>query len=149
MNTSNPLSHPDFDALVQHSSHCSRYVHRLLGADPALLPWLRENYAKPCNADEMQQWLDALPAADEAQLATALRILRKRVMLKLLTRDLGGLADLDEVMASMTALAELTVQRAQSCAISALEQQYGQPIGAESGQVQELLVIGMGKLGGG
>ena len=30
-----------------------------------------------------------------------------------------------------------------------LVDQYGQPIGAESGAPQELLVIGMGKLGGG
>lgn len=149
MNTSNPLPHPDFEALVQHSSHCSRYVQRLLDTDPTLLPWLRENYAQPCSAEEMQLWLNTMPAADEPQLATALRNLRKRVMLKLLTRDLGGLADLDEVMACMTALAELTVQRAQSCAMDALVQQYGQPIGADSGQAQELLVIGMGKLGGG
>ena len=149
MNTSNPPPPLDFEALVQHSSHCSRYVQRLLNTDPALLPWLHENHSQPCSSDEMQHWLNAMPAADELQLATALRNLRKRVMLKLLTRDLGGLADLDEVMACMTALAELTVQRAQSCAMYELTQQYGQPIGADSGQAQELLVIGMGKLGGG
>jgi [glutamine synthetase] adenylyltransferase / [glutamine synthetase]-adenylyl-L-tyrosine phosphorylase len=149
MNTSKLLSPADFEALVQHSSHCSRYVQRLLGSDSTLLPWLRENYSAPCNAEEMTLWLDAMPNKDENELSSALRNLRKRVMLKLLTRDLGGLADLDEVMASMTALGELSVQRAQSCAMLALEQQYGQPIGADSGLPQELLVIGMGKLGGG
>ena len=149
MNTTNPLSFPDFAALVQHSSHCSRYVQHLLNSDSSLLPWLRENYAQPCTAAEMSGWLDAMPKADEKELSAALRKLRKRVMLKLLTRDLGGLTDLNEVMASMTALAELSVQHAQISGMQALEQLYGQPIGADSNTAQELLVIGMGKLGGG
>ncbi|HUX92075.1 MAG TPA: bifunctional [glutamate--ammonia ligase]-adenylyl-L-tyrosine phosphorylase/[glutamate--ammonia-ligase] adenylyltransferase [Gallionellaceae bacterium] len=149
MNTSKPLPPADFEALVRHSSHCSRYVQQLLNSDSGLLPWLRENYAQPCNAEEMLAWLNAMPGGNENELSTALRSLRKRVMLKLLTRDLGGLADLDEVMACMTALGEITVQRAQSCAMHALEQQYGLPIGTESGRPQELLVVGMGKLGGG
>jgi [glutamine synthetase] adenylyltransferase / [glutamine synthetase]-adenylyl-L-tyrosine phosphorylase len=149
MNTSNPLSSTDFEALLKHSAHCSRYVHRLINSDASLTPWLRENMAHPCNAEEMAAWLDAMPIADENQLATALRNLRKKVMLKLLTRDLGGLANLDEVMKTMTALGELSVQRAQSSAMQILTEQYGQPISAESGSPQELLVIGMGKLGGG
>lgn len=149
MNTLTPLPPADFNALVQHSSHCSRYVQRLLSAETDLLPWLRDNYAQPASAEEMTIWLNDMPARDEAELSRALRSLRKRVMLKVLTRDLGGLSNLDEVMASMTALAELTVQRAQVCAMHSLEQQYGQPVGADSGKLQELLVIGMGKLGGG
>ncbi|MGV8933291.1 MAG: bifunctional [glutamate--ammonia ligase]-adenylyl-L-tyrosine phosphorylase/[glutamate--ammonia-ligase] adenylyltransferase [Gallionellaceae bacterium] len=149
MNTTIPTAATDFEALVQHASHCSRYIQRILGGDPELLPWLRENYAQPCSADEMSTWLNALSAEDEEALSSALRIVRKRVMLKLLTRDLCGLADLDEVMACMSALAELAVQRAQACAMQALQQQYGLPIGNESGQPQTLLVIGMGKLGGG
>ena len=52
-------------------------------------------------------------------------------------------------MRSMTALAELAVRRAQACAMRAMVDQFGQPVGNESGLDQELLVIGMGKLGGG
>ena len=149
MNTTIPQSDTDFESQLRHAARCSRYIKHLLSGDPTLQPWLRENFAQPCNAAEMALWLDAMHATDESSLSTALRSLRKRVMLKLLTRDLGGLADLDEVMNSMTALAELSVQHAQSFAMKMLGQQYGQPIGAESGQPQELLVIGMGKLGGG
>ena len=149
MNTLTPPLPADFEALLQHASHCSRYVQHLLSAETSLLPWLRENYSQPSSAEEMGVWLNIMPANDEAGLSCALRGLRKRVMLKVLTRDLGGLADLNEVMASMTALAELAVQRAQIFAMQALELQYGQPIGADSGKPQALLVIGMGKLGGG
>jgi len=140
---------PDFDAVLQHTLQGSRYVQQLLDADSELLPWLRAHYAQPCHAAEMQEWLDAMPVTDEDALSRALRQLRKRVMLKLLTRDLGGLADLQEVMATMTALAELVVRRAQAYVMQSLVEQYGAPLGAASGQPQQMLVIGMGKLGGG
>ena len=149
MNTKNPRSSADFDQLVRHARHCSRYLALLLDAEPELLAWLRENYLTPCDDKVMRIWSDALPAENEEQLSHALRSLRKRVMLHVLTRDLNGLSDLDEVMRSMTALAELVVRRAQACTMQTMAEQFGQPVGAESGAHQELLVIGMGKLGGG
>lgn len=139
----------DFDSLVQHGKHCSRYLQRLLQAEPALLLWLHEHYLTPCTPDEMIDWFDTMPAGSEEEISRSLRDLRKRVMLKILMRDLAGLADLNEVMHCMTALAELAVQRALSFATRTLTAQHGTPIGAESGIPQELLVIGMGKLGGG
>ena len=140
---------PVFDAALQRIQRCSRYVQRLLNSDNALLPWLRTCYAQPCCATEMAAWLAAMAVTDEASLSRALRHLRKRVMLKVLTRDLGGLAGLDEVMASMTALAELSVQHAQAFAMQSLVGQYGQPRSPATGSLQQLLVVGMGKLGGG
>src|SRR5487761_2414333 len=149
MNTKNPRFSADFDHLVRHARHCSRYLSRLLDAEPELLSWLHENHLTPCDGEVMRVWSDALPAETEEQLSKALRALRKRVMLHVLTRDLNGLSDLGEVMRSMTALAEHAVRRAQTLTMQALIEQFGQPIGEESGAYQELLVIGMGKLGGG
>lgn len=137
-----------FEHLVENAARHSRYVKRLLDADATLLPWLREHYAQPCNAEEMAAWLDTMPCGDEETLSQAVRRLRQRVMLKLLTRDLGGLAGLDEVMATMTALAELAVRRAQDCVMRSLAEQFGTPRGPD-GMPQQMLVIGMGKLGGG
>jgi glutamate-ammonia-ligase adenylyltransferase len=149
MNTANPRFPAEFDELVRHARHCSRYLARLLDAEPELLIWLHEHHRTACDDKIMRIWADALPADDEEQLSRALRGLRKRVMLHVLTRDLNGLCGLDEVMHSMTALAELAVCRAQQFAMQTLVAQYGQPVGADSGTAQELLVIGMGKLGGG
>ncbi len=149
MNTAPSRSTADFDQLVHHASHCSRYLARLLDAEPELLDWLREHHRNPCDAKVMDSWVDALPAENEEQLSRTLRQLRKRVMLHVLTRDLNGLSDLDEVMRSMTALAELAVRRAHTFTMRTMVEQFGHPIGVESGQPQELLVIGMGKLGGG
>ncbi len=149
MNTENPCFPADFDQMVRHAGYCSRYLARLLDAEPHLLIWLHENYRVPGDDRTIRIWSDSLPAGNDEQLASALRSLRKRVMLHVLTRDLNGLSDLGEVMRSMTALAEIAVQRAQELTMRAMVEQFGQPVGAESGTPQELLVIGMGKLGGG
>jgi len=149
MNTDDTPASSDFDAILRRSMKCSRYVCHLLDSDAGLSSWLREHYAQACSANEIQAWLDTMEITDEDSLSRALRRLRKRVMLKLLTRDLGGLADLNEVMATMTALAELVTQRAQAFVMASLVEQYGQPLGSDSGAAQEMLVIGMGKLGGG
>src|SRR3989338_5412697 len=53
---------------------------------------------------------DATDSFDsEAGLTCAVRKLRKQVMVKLILRDLNGLAGLNEVMQAMTALAEVCV----------------------------------------
>ena len=139
-----------FADLLHKTLSCSRYVGRTLETDPDLQHWLQENYATACGRDEMLALLQqsGLNLDDEAELSRAVRRLRKRVMVKLILRDLNGLCGLDEVMQSMTALAEVSLRQAQACLMHSLQQQFGIPLGA-SGEPQELLVIGMGKLGGG
>lgn len=142
------LPRDDFDELIRHARHCSHYFARMLDAEPEWLEMLQAQYQLTTDATLIRRWLDELPAVDETTLGRALRRLRKRVMLQLILRDLGGLCDLDEVMKAMTALAEISLQRAQQCCMDSLTAQFGQPIGAESGTPQTMLVIGMGKLGG-
>ncbi len=138
-----------FDALLAHARSCSHYFARLLDAESDWLERLRADHRQAADRALLEGWLNELPAAGEAELARALRMLRKRVMLHLILRDLGGLCDLSEVTRAMTALAELAVQRAQSCCMASLVGQFGRPLGADSGSAQEMLVVGMGKLGGG
>ena len=68
-------------------------------------------------------------------------------MLRVLARDLGGLADLEEVCATMTALAEISVAAALKSLESALEAEHGAPVAG--GRLQKLIVVAMGKFGGG
>ena len=139
-----------FADLLQKTLYCSRYAKRALETDHRLLNWLQESYTTPCSRTEMQVLLQqsGLDLNDETGLARAVRKLRKQVMVKLILRDLNGLADLNEVMQTMTALAEVCVQRAQACLTRALHTQFGSPSGEASATAQELLVIAMGKLGG-
>jgi glutamate-ammonia-ligase adenylyltransferase len=150
MNTSHPPS-ASFADLLDKAMDCSRYARRVLEADTHLQNWLQENFATPCNRDEMLTILQHsdLTQDDEAGLSRALRRLRKQVMVKLILRDLNGLCGLNEVMQAMTALAEVCVQQALRCGMHVLRQQFGTPIGESGKSPQELLVIGMGKLGGG
>ena len=153
-NYATPCSRAEMLALLEHSVH------------PAMPSGETTSHStKPAqNAGQVAGYPQTSPACgggnnrvatatdsfdSEAALSRAVRVLRKQVMVKLILRDINGLADLDEVMQAMTALAEVCVQEAQACLMQALQQQYGSPIGAASGIAQELLVIGMGKLGGG
>ena len=150
MNIANSRS-ATFDTLLKKTLHCSRYAKRALETDRPLLNWLQESYTTPCSGAEMQTLLQqsGLVLDDETGLARAVRILRKQVMVKLILRDLNGLADLNEVMQTMTALAEVCVQRGQACLTQTLRAQFGSPSGETSAAPQELLVVAMGKLGGG
>ncbi len=137
---------PAADPALDAARGFSRYARFLLDAEPQLAA--AAGTEKPFTAGEMRALLDAHPAADEPALQRALRMLRKRVMLRLIARDVGGLADLDEVVATVTALAEITIAAALSQLDRGLAERHGRPLGAASGTVQQLHVVGMGKLGG-
>ena len=136
-------------ALIESALRHSRYAQRLVQGNPLLLEELRARLHTPWNAQAMQDALASAAIDDEATLKTALRSLRKRVMLRLIVRDLAGLADLQEVMGNASELAEITVTFALKHLAAWLSAQYGQPLGEESGTPQDLIVVGMGKLGGG
>ena len=87
--------------------------------------------------------------ASELPVARALRTLRKEVMVALIARDLAGRANLAEVVAASTALAEIAVAAATDEVHAELARNYGEPRGEHSGAIQQLHVVGMGKLGGG
>lgn len=139
---------PSPDALIDSAFTYTRYGQRLLDAEPALRDALRAGLERPFLREEMQSFLAAQSINDEADLKRALRTLKKHVALRLMARDLSSLGDLTEVMTSISQLAELAVQEALRHLSTWQQAAYGVPIGEESGAPQELIVIGMGKLGG-
>jgi glutamate-ammonia-ligase adenylyltransferase len=121
----------------------SRFAARLLAARPALAEELELAAAGTWHAAAMREFLAARDTADDAQLASALRELRARVWLRVAGRDLAGLASLAEVTGTMSDLAEVALARAHRHHRARLEAEHGAPAGAA-----DLLVVGMGKLGG-
>ena len=95
-----PSARPFRDAF-DRTVRLSHYVARVAHARPAVVDELEARGARPWLRDEMRALLG--PGED---LGSRLRSLRERVMVSLAHRDLNGLADLDEVLATMTALAE-------------------------------------------
>src|SRR5207247_201173 len=104
----------------------SRFARRLLAAHPE---WRSEiEQPQPFTRAEMAAALEGAQRDDETGLMRRLRRLRGRVLLRVMARDLSGVAGLEEVCGAMTDLAELAIA-------AALNE-------------QELMVVGMGKLGG-
>ncbi len=133
------------DLLAAACRH-SRYLTRLLDAEPQLASAV--DLTRPFTREAMSAFLGAHELADSAALFARLRALRKRVMLGLIARDLGGAADLAEVVATTTALADETIRCAAAHVARELEARHGRPIGHETGAPLDLIVVGMGKLGG-
>jgi len=130
----------------RRAAQFSRYARRALERDPGLLS--SADIGMPFTAEAMRAALSAITPADEPTLWRVLRVLRERVMLRVIARDLSGQAGLEEVIATMTALAEVTITFAADYLECQLAAQYGTPLNNDSGTPQKLHVIGMGKLGG-
>ncbi|WP_343653145.1 bifunctional [glutamate--ammonia ligase]-adenylyl-L-tyrosine phosphorylase/[glutamate--ammonia-ligase] adenylyltransferase [Herbaspirillum sp.] len=126
----------------------SRYYTRWTQADAARPALVLAAAAQPMDRAGMQQRLQADLDAGLA-LPAAMRRLRNLIICALITRDLDGRADLAEVVATMTGFADFAVQTHLAALMQEQTALYGQPIGEESGRPQEMIVLGMGKLGGG
>ena len=124
----------------------SRYLKRLLAANVPLAVEVESRLDQPVTAAELSAWLAAQPVTED-RLKPVLRQLKQRAYARVAARDLAGLAPLAEVTECMTLIAELAVTEAVRVLSQSLAERYGKPRGAD-GRVQELIVIGMGKLGG-
>ncbi|HTN26318.1 MAG TPA: bifunctional [glutamate--ammonia ligase]-adenylyl-L-tyrosine phosphorylase/[glutamate--ammonia-ligase] adenylyltransferase [Burkholderiales bacterium] len=123
----------------------SRYASKLLGAHPELGAELAS-----AQAFSRSEILDALVNASgdaESEIKRRLRRLRSRVLLRVMARDLDGGADLAEVCETMSALADAEIACALGWADAQFAVKHGLPR-TPSGERCDLVVVGMGKLGG-
>ena len=139
-------SSTDNAALLERALPLSRFLARLVESRPEIGDALRDGLHATWSAHAMRDFL-ADEAVDEATLRPGLRRLRARVMARLVARALAGLADLAEVTETMTTLADVAVRHAAGMLGAALAARHGTPR-SEDGCAQELIVVGMGKLGG-
>lgn len=145
------LSHYAQRALPVELRSAERAVKEADGGTAALEALVRaaDTEWTATRLDEALQALLATATGDAAQrLTVALRRLRRRVLLTLIARDSTGRADLPEVVGTMTALAELSIRAAVAAHARELAAVHGTPTDT-GGVAQDLIVVGMGKLGGG
>ncbi|MEW8505609.1 MAG: bifunctional [glutamate--ammonia ligase]-adenylyl-L-tyrosine phosphorylase/[glutamate--ammonia-ligase] adenylyltransferase [Candidatus Thiodiazotropha sp.] len=83
---------------------------------------------------------------DEASLSRVLRQFRRRQMVRIIWRDLGGLAPLHETLEDLSALADAAIDKALHKLYGWFCTQMGRPRN-QAGEAQSLVVLGMGKLG--
>jgi glutamate-ammonia-ligase adenylyltransferase len=111
-----------------------RAARRLAGPIPlpALVKRAAKSGAEPGESDFMRQ----------------LRIWRNAELARIAWRDLTGWATLQETLHDLSSAADKAIQSAYVYARARLVQQYGRPMSA-GGAEQPLVIVAMGKLGGG
>ncbi len=128
----------------------SDFVQESVTAHP---DWLAELEASPPQADEWQhyaQWLqDALvEISDEAALMRTLRQFRRRVMVRIAWAQALMLVSEESTLQQLSHLAETLIVAARDWLYDACCREWGTPC-SEDGTPQPLMILGMGKLGGG
>ncbi len=130
----------------------SDFVCDALVRSPELPKWLigEGELARSLAAGEMARRVEQAVAGSEdlAAFMSALRRQREREMVRVAWRDLAGAASTPETLADTSAFADASIHAAVEFATAELERTHGRARSA-SGEEQPLIVLGMGKLGGG
>ncbi|AKE94586.1 bifunctional [glutamate--ammonia ligase]-adenylyl-L-tyrosine phosphorylase/[glutamate--ammonia-ligase] adenylyltransferase [Cronobacter sakazakii] len=128
----------------------SDFVREALSAHPE---WLSELEAAPPAPDEWRHypaWLQTALAEvnDEAALMRALRQFRRRMMTRIAWSQTLKQATTQETLTQLSQLAETLIVAARDWLYAACCREWGTPCNAQ-GVPQPLMILGMGKLGGG
>ncbi|MBC3875992.1 bifunctional [glutamate--ammonia ligase]-adenylyl-L-tyrosine phosphorylase/[glutamate--ammonia-ligase] adenylyltransferase [Undibacterium flavidum] len=127
--------------------HQSRFVTRWLNAKDSRSQEL-ENISQLSMSKASFTEILQKEIAQGATINAAMRRLRNLVLACLIKRDLHGNADLHEVISTISDFADFVIQTHLQHLMQEMLEIHGQPCGEESGEPQELIVLGMGKLGG-
>ncbi len=131
---------------AEQASHF--YLHWLNASREKRMAKIQSIIHKPLNCLDLDTLLRH-EMDDGYPLPRAMRRLRNLLICAIIERDLSGEADLSEVVDTMTRFAEFAIRTHLKALSEELAAAHGTPIGAQSGTPQEMIVIGMGKLGGG
>lgn len=115
--------------------------------------WQQRLVDQPPCADEWQQypqWLaqQSVPAETEAQVMRRLRLFRREMLVRIAWMQTLNLATTTQTLQQLSYLAELLIASARDWCWQQCCQEMGTPTNAQ-GETQPLLILGMGKLGGG
>lgn len=115
--------------------------------------WLEALEREQPQAHEWQHYADWLQAElahvhDEAALMRALRLFRRRMMVRIAWMQTLSLVPEEETLQQLSQLAETLIVAARDWLYDACCREWGTPAGPD-GTPQPMLILGMGKLGGG
>jgi [glutamine synthetase] adenylyltransferase / [glutamine synthetase]-adenylyl-L-tyrosine phosphorylase len=126
----------------------SEFIAAALIRDPPALAWFGRN-DEPAAALGAAAEYESRVAGTHAT-AEALRLLRewrRRAMLRIAWRDIGGRSGVRETLRELSDFADASIRAAAASAQAHLRSVFGTPRGA-NGEEVPLVVLGMGKLGG-
>lgn len=120
-------------------------LERKYNADDPALRWHRR--IAPFLPTSPEPSTDHLPdTISPDDFRSLLRLYRNREMMRIAVRDLAGLASLEATLVDLSALADVCVQRTLAFLHDVQTRQWGAPVDPD-GTPQQLVVLGMGKLG--
>jgi glutamate-ammonia-ligase adenylyltransferase len=127
----------------------SDFVAQACARDCDLLSDLLGPYGltRPSAAGDYASRAPAVSSGTDVQMLSALRRWRRREMVRIAWRALAGWAQVEETLADLSDFADAAISVAVEHARQTLTARYGEPRSA-SGEVQPLVVLAMGKLGG-
>ena len=140
---------PIASAELSRTFALSEFAAGVAAAQPEAFAAFLESkaYEQAPPADFVGSAIDS--TADIESLKSVLRRLRNAAMLHIIWRDLNGRADVAETTKSLTRLADQLINAALSRLHEWAVVSDADPIGAQSGASQRLVVIALGKLGAG
>ncbi|MCO6540615.1 MAG: hypothetical protein J6569_10890, partial [Gilliamella sp.] len=115
--------------------------------------WLTEISQNPPQADERQYyqtWLNEklIAVSDETEFMKILRQFRRYILVRLAWSQLVHISNDEQILLQLSELAEVIIVTARNWLYELSCKEWGTPYNAQ-GQTQPLLILGMGKLGGG
>jgi glutamate-ammonia-ligase adenylyltransferase len=128
----------------------SDFIASSLVCDGALLPWLAEHLDDKEHGEQYRQQLEQklTTPTDEVGLMRQLRAFRRQEMVWIAWRDFTNKSTLEQSLAHLSLLAEALIMEAYQWLYNQCCKEWGTPTNSV-GEAQPMLVLGMGKLGGG
>jgi glutamate-ammonia-ligase adenylyltransferase len=134
-------------AYLLHAAACSPFFARFVTKHTDFITDLLDNLYKTYKTENVNALFLYEKNIEESVFLQQIRLIRQRLMAHMIVRDLSGLADFAEVAETTSALAESAITAAVDFYHARLVDTFGEPRDA-NGQAQQMIVVGMGKLGG-
>ncbi|MEN8282974.1 bifunctional [glutamate--ammonia ligase]-adenylyl-L-tyrosine phosphorylase/[glutamate--ammonia-ligase] adenylyltransferase [Acinetobacter gerneri] len=135
---------------LQKTLRASQYAEQVLGLHRELLEqdYAKDQFLESLSTEQIQQQVNEvlLDISDESVWMRLLRILRARLMFRWIWQDANQLTDVITLTRELSDFADACICAAKDFARIPLIAKHGEPIGY-SGNLQDLIVIAMGKLG--
>lgn len=135
---------------LQKTLHASQYAEQVLSLHQSVLEhdYAIDQFQVSLSTQQIQHLVDANLAAiqDEITWMRVLRILRARLMFRWIWQDANQLTDVVTLTRELSDFADVCIVAAKDFARIPLIAKHGEPVGY-NGKIQDLIVIGMGKLG--
>ena len=137
----------DANIAISNAKLQSRFLSTLLESKPELIKSFKQRLKKRIKRSHIESFIKDRSIDNLNDLKKSLRAMREQFFSISLIRDLNNLCDLSEVFDTHTNLAEIALEISYKYHLKELTKEYGKPLN-ENGKKQNLIIIGMGKLGG-